>query len=73
MLTNPAALSLLINFINVSSSVSISSLFFGLFDDLLLPTVCRLKIKLQIALSLTLKILPSLPNHFSLARLPLLS
>lgn len=53
--------------------VSISCLHFGLFDDLVLPTVCRLKIKLQTALSLTLKILPSLLNHFSLALLPLLA
>jgi hypothetical protein len=43
MLTNPAALSLPINSLMFPRSVSISSLFFALFDDLMLPTVCRLK------------------------------
>lgn len=76
MLTNPAALSLLISSRMFPRSVSISSPLSALFDDLMLPTVCRLKKKNQITRCFVLdikKILSSLPNHFYLARLALLS
>lgn len=56
--------------LSLPPSTSISGLSSALRDDSMLPIVCRLQIKLQVVLSLTLEPLPFLPPLSCLACLP---